>query len=224
MLDQSPRASAPPMVATKLMEWILPANIRDHLIGDLYEEFYQRQSGPSINGSPGTWFWWQSIRTVLLYMWKERGGLMAFVVSLLIFIGMTLMAMVLGGRLEMFIDWPSFLIVIPPAIAFGIAASSVQSYLSSVKFAFVDQLDVSRQEALNAVRFLKVTGTTAVYLGFITSLIGWVAMGENIKAYEFNEVFGSAFAVSVLTIMYGLMFKLICYTAEQKIQFRYLKE
>jgi flagellar motor component MotA len=224
MLDQSPRASAPPMVATKLMEWILPANIRDHLIGDLFEEFYQLQSESSTNGSPSAWFWWQSIRTLLLYIWKERGGLMAFVVSLLIFIGMTLMAMVLGGRLEMFIDWPSFLIVIPPAVAFGIAASSVQSYVSSVKLAFVDQLDVNRQEAHDAIVFLRVTGTTAVYLGFITSLIGWVAMGANIKAFEFSEVFGSAFAVSILTIMYGLMLKLICYSAEQKIQFRYLKE
>ena len=148
---------------------------------------------------------------------------MAFAVSLLIFIGMTLMAMILGGKLELFVDWPSIGIVIPPAIAFGIASSSVQSYLSSVKLAFVDQVDVPRKEALNACRFLQVTGTSAIYLGIFTTLIGWVAMAANIKADEFSEVFGSAFAVSVLTIMYGLAMKMICYTAEQKIQFRYLQ-
>ena len=147
---------------------------------------------------------------------------MAFAVSLFIFIGMTLIAMILGGRLDMFFDWPSLFIVFPPAIAFGIGSSSVQSYVSSVRLAFVDQTDVTRQEALNACRFLQVTGTTAIYLGFFTTMIGWVAMASHIKADEFTQVFGSAFAVSILTIMYGLMLKLICYTAEQKIQFRYL--
>lgn len=222
MLTSKP-IDSPPWMATRLMEWFLPANIREHLIGDMYEEFYQMLARSPNVGSANAWFWQQSIRTVLLYMWKERGCLMAFAVSLLIFIGMILMAMVLGGRLEMFIDWASFLIVIPPAFAFGIAASSVQSYLSSVKLTFVDQLDVPESEARNATRFLEVTGNSALYLGFITSIIGWVAMGANIKAYEFTEVFGSAFAVSILTIMYALILKLVCYIAEQKIQFRYLQ-
>ena len=224
MLKPSTLQIAPPLLATKLMEWILPADIREHLIGDLYEEFYQLQAEESVLISPRYWFWQQSIRSVLLYMWKERGGLMAFVVSLLIFMGITLMATILAGRIELFIDWPSILMVIPPAIAFGVASSSDQSSISSVKLAFVDQLEVSKQEALSACRFLQVTATTALYLGFFATMIGWVAMAANIKSENFSVDFGPSFAVSILTIIYGVALKLICYTAEQKIQFRYLQD
>ena len=223
MLNRTVSSNTPPKLATKLMEWLLPANIRDAIIGDLYEEFYQQQEEPSLISSSRRWFWLQSARAVLLYMWKEKGGLMAFAISLLIFIGVTLLAMILGGRMGMFMDLPSLIIVIPPAIAFGIGASSIQSYLNSVKFTFIDQLEVNKQDALNACRFLKVTGTTALYLGFFTTIIGWVSMANNIEENEFLRVIGPAFAVSILTIMYGLILKLICYTSEQKIRFRYLQ-
>lgn len=147
---------------------------------------------------------------------------MAFVVSILIFIAISGFAMVLGGGIYLFVDVPSLVIVLPPAIAFGIAASSVKAAKDSLTLAFVDQLEVDAKAAGNACGFLQITGNTALYLGAFTTLIGWVSMAANIKAEEFSTMIGPAFAVSLLTMVYALMVKLLCYTAGQKIRFRYL--
>ena len=212
----------PPKVAELILTWSLPAVIRDQLIGDLYEEFYELLEGGTDPVRAHFWFWRQSLSTTLLYLWKEKGGLMAFVVSIFIFGGITLLAMILGSELKHYWDGASFLIVIPPAIAFGIAASSIKAYKDSLSLSFVDHVEVDKRDAIGACRFLTVTGTTAMYLGFFTTMIGWVAMAANIKAEEFVDVIGPAFAVSVLTIMYGMILKVLCYTAENKIRFRYL--
>jgi len=213
---------SPPIIAEKLLAWVLPANIREQLLGDLYEEFYQMHGQENSKLGPKRWFWRQCICSALFYMWKQKGGLMAFIISILIFLAVTLMGMVLGGQLEIFIDWPSVILIFPPAIAFGIAASSMDAYKNSIRLSFVDQQMVEEKEALGACQFLTVTGNTAVFLGIFTTLIGWVAMASNIDATEFSGVFGPAFAVSVLTLLYGTMMKILCYTAEQKIRFRYV--
>ncbi|MFT5163390.1 MAG: hypothetical protein ACI9FJ_001985 [Alteromonadaceae bacterium] len=216
------QSQLPPKVAQILLHWVLPANIRDQVIGDLFEEFNLLIDDNQNVAQADYWFWQQSARTALLYLWKERGGIMAFVVSIAVFFGFSMMAMWLGGGMFMFVDIPSFLIVVPPAVAFGIAASSVKAAKEALAFAFVDQLEVDSKDAQDACRFLKVTGNTAAYLGFFTTLIGWVAMGNNISAAEFGNSIGPAFAVSILTVIYGMAVKLLCYTAEQKLQFRYL--
>jgi len=213
---------SPPKIACSLLHWALPAAIREQVIGDLCEEFGEIVEEESNQLRAQHWFWQQSIRTTLLYLWKEKGGLMAFVVSILIFSGMTAMAMYFGSGFKYYLDIPSLLLVFPPAVAFGIAASSIKAYKNSMAFAFVDQLEVDKRDAQGACHFLSVTGNSAMYMGFFTSMIGWVAMATNIKAEEFSAVIGPASAVSILTILYGMILKILCYTAENKIRFRYL--
>ena len=213
----------PPKIACAILHWTLPATIREQLIGDLFEEFDELIQEQDLKKAR-QWFWQQSIHTTLLYLWKEKGGLMAFVVSILIFGAMTALAMILGAELKYYWDWASVFIVVPPALAFGIAATSFKSYKESLAMAFVDQTSVEKKDADGACRFLRVTGNTGVLLGIFTSMIGWVAMAAKIGVEEFTTVFGPAFAVSVLTILYGLMLKILCYTAENKIIYRYLSE
>lgn len=217
----------PPKIAQKLLHWALPATIRDQLMGDLFEEFEQLH-GEQLDGEQNTltaaqiWFWRQSVSTVLFYLWKEKGGIMAFVVSLIIFVGFTLSAMLLAGGMKMFWDIPSVLIVIPPAIAFGIAASSVKAYKDSLALSFVDQLEVDKQTAQQACDFLNTTSKAGMIMGWLMTLIGWVAIGNNLKAETFAVDIGPSFAVSILTVIYGLMLKVLCDTAAKKIEFRYL--
>ncbi len=224
MSEHNERRAVPPKIAEKLLHWCLPAKIRDQLIGDLFEQFEQLHSNSDGKLLAQIWFWRQSVDTALFYLYKEKGGFMAFIVSIIILIVMTLGAMLLGGALGFYWDIPSLLIVVPPAIAFGIAASSVDAYKNSIRLAFVDQLEVDRQTAKSACHFLTVTGTSGMYLAVVMTLIGWVSMGANIKAAEFSTVIGQAFAVSILTIIYAIMLKLVCYTAAQKIQFKYLPD
>lgn len=54
-------------------------------------------------------------------------------------------------------------------------------------------------------------------MGFIGVVINAVAMASNIEPETFSGVFGSAFAVCMLTIFYALLIKALCYAAEAKI-------
>jgi len=213
---------SPHKLAYSILLFVLPAAIREQVIGDLFEEFDELIQTDRSLWAAHQWFWQQSISTALLYLWNEKGGLMAFIVSILIFGAVTLMAMLVSSGLKYYLDWPSLFLVIPPAIAFGIAASSFTAYKNSLAFAFVDQIEIDEKEAKSACQFLQVTGTSAIYMGFFTSMIGWISMATNITGDDFSQTFGPAFAVSVLTIMYGMGLKILCYTAENKIRFRYL--
>jgi len=141
-----------------------------------------------------------------------------FFFSLLLFIGLTAMAMVLGGRIWMFFDIPSLLLIFPPAIMFSVASTSWQDLKNSFSFIFKHQTDQPSNEYIKAKRSLSVMGSSAVLLGIFMTFLGWVAIANNLKAEDFETSFGSAFAVSILTLIYGCGLKLVCYVAEMKIQ------
>ncbi|MBU3023646.1 hypothetical protein [Aestuariibacter sp. A3R04] len=48
------------------------------------------------------------------------------------------------------------------------------------------------------------------------TVLGWVAMGAGITE---PAIFGPAFAVSVLTLLYAMAVKLVCYVAQQRLLF-----
>lgn len=137
-----------------------------------------------------------------------------FIFSLLFFILAMLGAMWLGGGLWLFTDLPSILIVIPPAIFFTLASTSAKSLKETLflLFGFMAKTPKACQEGLIV---LAILGNSALMLGILMTIIGWVSMAQ------FGEpaTFGPAFAVSVLTIVYGLAMKIICYVGSEKLRF-----
>ena len=121
-----------------------------------------------------------------------------------------------------FLNLPSFLVTILPAFCFGIAATSFNSFKNSVKLTISEQANVTDEDALCAIRFLKVAGNSGLWLGGIGTTIGAIAIASNMEPESFSQHFGSAFSVCVLSLLYGFCFKVICYVAEQKISFLYL--
>lgn len=198
--------------------------MREAIIGDLSEEFLQQRLPAKGKLAADLWFWKQTLLASYEYINKQPGGIMAFIFSVLIFIAITYLAMWMGGEINIYVNAPSFIITIPPAIAFGIAASSLQSMKLCLKLCISEQSRLEKTAINGALRFVKVTGNSGVYLGVIYTLVGAVAMASNIEAEVFNEVFGPAFAVCILTLFYSLMLKLLCYVAEQRIIHHYLAE
>ena len=143
-----------------------------------------------------------------------------FLVSVLVFMGFTIMGMLLAGSSSMFIDVPSFLMVVPTALLFGIGVTSLQSLKNGFSLFANDGQNFSQQEFLSAAKTFSVIGTSAIWLGASATFIGWVAMGANIEAEEFSTVIGPAFAVSILTVIYGVITKVFCYVAEQKVLYK----
>lgn len=222
-LNYSP-APEPPAIAEKILSLSLPAELREQMLGDLYEEFQQYQVPQQGLFRARCWYYWQTIQSIYVYLNKQKEGVMGFIISAIAFFAAIFMGMWFGGEISMFFDIPSLILVAPPAFMFALAATSVESMKWSIKLAISEQLDVTSKQVNNAKRFLQVLGNSAILMSLVTTLIGAVAMGSHITANEFSEVFGPAFAVCILVLYYAMIIKTLCYVACQRIEFRYQQQ
>lgn len=204
----------PPKIASQFLSWALPEDLIEPVLGDLSEEYLQRISNKQLI-SAKYWYWRQAVKSGIQFMFKTQRGFVMFIFSILLFLGFTFMAMFLAGGAIMYIDTASILTIFPPAIAFTYASTS----MNEVNRAFVLLLgnDASHNDQVyrSSKRVFSVLGNSGVLLGIFMTLIGWVAMGSQI---DDASVIGTAFSVSILTLVYGLALKMLCYVAEQKIQ------
>ena len=203
----------PPRIANKFLSWALPQSLVEPVLGDLSEEYIQRFS----DGQPlkaRLWYWRQAIKSGIQFMFKTQRGFVMFIFSILLFLGLTFMAMALGGGTGMYIDIASVLVVFPPAIAFTYASTSAHDVKIAFTTLFSGDTSQKEQDYRTSRRVFSVLGNSGLLLGLFMTFIGWVAMGSNMKDMSH---FGTAFAVSILTLIYGIALKMLCYVAEQKL-------
>lgn len=201
-----------------LLNWVLPNELKEPVLGDLEEEFISRAQINHLAAK--RWYRQQALRSAFQFLWKTKRGLMMFLLSLVVFSGLTIMALILGGGVDMFIDIPSALLVFIPSVLFAVAATSSKALTNGINALLNEEAQFDQQRLKDAQLSFKVLGQTAVLTGLFSSLIGAVAIGSNLEAEDFSAAFGPAFAVCILTLTYGFGLKTICYVAEQKLQFR----
>ena len=95
-----------------------------------------------------------------------------------------------GGDILAFIDVPSLLVVIGPVIA----SISAKHGLEGFKELF--------REGENQSKILHTMGVTAILAGAIGTMIGLVIMLGNLSD---KSALGPAFAIALLTLLYGLL-------------------
>lgn len=138
-----------------------------------------------------------------------------FIFAMLFFLSMVLMAMAMASSIYVFIDVPSFLLVIPPALIFTCGATSYRQ----VKTAFGMLINASDDYDLKICRqsqqVFRVLGNSGLMLGFFMMLIGFISMGAVMGDMEH---FGTAASVAGICVIYGLAVKLQSYIAEQKMK------
>lgn len=203
---------APPRLAEALLEKVLPVQLKEPVLGDLEEEFHQIQLSRSKQACQ-LWYWRQALITSFHYANQTQKALIMFVVSVVLFAALTLFAMELSGGVAMFVDVPSIIITLPPALAFTIAVTSVADFKRALGNLLSGHVDSLRQ-VKSSVKVFDVLGNTSLWLGGLMTLLGWVSMGSHIKEVE---VIGPAFAVSILTFMYAMGIKVVCYVAAQRL-------
>ena len=214
----NPITTQPPVWPGRFLQWALPSALKEPILGDLEEEFLSRaQINPN---AAKRWYQQQAMRSAFQFLWKTKRGLMMFIFSLVVFGGLTVMALVLGGGIDMFIDIPSALLVFIPSIVFALAATSSKTLSQGVNALLNEESQFDKQTLTNARLSFKVLGQTAILTGIFSSLIGAIAIGSHLQAGDFSTTFGPAFAVCILTLTYGFGIKTICYVAEQKLQFK----
>ena len=118
-----------------------------------------------------------------------------------------------------FLDIPSLLFVISTSIFFGIAATSWRSYWRCWTYTFGSAKRVSIHDARSVARCMNVMGNTAWKMGIIGTLIGGALLLKNLE--KINNV-NEALTIAFLTLVYGLIIKLFCYVAEQRVMNHYV--
>lgn len=73
----------PPIIAMKILELCMPSNIKDHLLGDLLEEFSERAT--TSKSMAQLWFWKQAVFALLHLSYRGNLASLAVVVNLLFF-------------------------------------------------------------------------------------------------------------------------------------------
>ena len=118
-----------------------------------------------------------------------------------------------------FLDIPSLLFVISTSIFFGIAATSWRSYWRCWTYTFGSAKRVSIHDARSVARCMNVMGNSAWKMGIIGTLIGGALLLKNLE--KINNV-NEALTIAFLPLVYGLIIKLFCYVAEQRVLNHYV--
>ena len=118
-----------------------------------------------------------------------------------------------------FLDIPSLLFVISTSIFFGIAATSWRSYWRCWTYTFGSAKRVSIHDARSVACCMNVMGNSAWKMGIIGTLIGGALLLKNLE--KINNV-NEALTIAFLTLVYGLIIKLFCYVAEQRVLNHYV--
>lgn len=204
-----------PWMAEKMFYMILPKVLRDHVLGDLQEEFYGRVFQTYGASRARWWYRGQVLKSIRYYILNRKGDIMFFLFSILVFVALSILVAFMGSGILPFINIPSIIVVIIPAFVFAIAATSIRSWMLSLKLVFIDEAHSEEKEIREASRFLSVFGNMCVAMGLFYTILGAIQMLH-------TEMIPEAFAVSFLTLFYSIGLKSILYVADQRIQNRFL--
>jgi hypothetical protein len=94
----------PPRLIEKFLHWTLPNELKVPILGDLAEEYVCLAAQTLLKAN--YWYTRQALCTSLQFLTKTKRGLIMFLLGIIIFVGMTLMAMVMSGEIMMFVNVP----------------------------------------------------------------------------------------------------------------------
>jgi chemotaxis protein MotA len=209
----------PPIISQLLLEWVLPDALQEPVLGDLQEEFIQRQH---YNRQRACWWYRrQAWSTCWHFLHQTKGDWLMFVFSMLFFIGISVWAMLMSAPDDplAFYDFISLVLIFPPAVLFAVGATSRQTLQRAIAFLFDPRPGAATQEYQQIRHFFRVMGNSGLLLGGFSTLIGVIAIAQQTNADNFSSTIGPATAVCLLTLLYGAALKTLCYIAAEKVSF-----
>lgn len=214
-----PPALQPPLLCQLLLEWVLPDELQEPVLGDLQEEFIERQQ--QSRNRACWWYRQQALSSCWHFLHQTKGDWLVFIFSVLFFIGISLWAMQVSSPADplQFYDFVSLVLIFPSALLFAVGATSRQTLQKAVAFLLNPQLGSEPITYQQIRHFFDVMGQSGLLLGFFSTLIGVVAIANAMTAENFAGSFGPATAVCLLTLLYGCALKTLCYVATQKVSF-----
>lgn len=214
----------PPMIAKSILSFFLPETLRDPILGDLEEEYALRAGDSDSLMRVNRWYWWQVLKSSCLFLWQQRGAGMAYLLSVIFFVLAIFLALVTADFGLWLISPPIIIFIVPTSLLLGIGATSSQTARNAFRLSFSSSCDHSAQTINDACRFLHVTGNqfllvagVAFFLGAIQILINFSQNPELIS----NSSHYFRIGIALIPLFYGLIFKCLFYSAEQKLLGKY---
>ena len=140
-----------------------------------------------------------------------------FLIACTAFAVIIAMACTLGGPGGMFINVPSAIIVFIPALLAAKVRLGDDSMTQMFKTLFSGNVNVSEKTKAAYQASLSTMANVAITAGWLGVLIGAVAIASNVEPQHFTQMIGPAFAVCILTILYGYIVKAFCMLADAQL-------
>jgi hypothetical protein len=138
-----------------------------------------------------------------------------FIIACFIVTGIILMTFWLGGPLGLFVNLPSLVIVLVPALIAPFIMQNKQivagAFMALFKSASLPQSYDGYKEVF------KTIDKTAMLMGWFGVVSGAIAIASTVTPDTFQDVIGPALAVMALTLLYALIIKVFCYFAILRI-------
>lgn len=203
----------PPKLATHMLMRFLPDELKEPVLGDLEEAFAKKAHSKSLI-ERRCWYWHQAFSTSFYYITQMQKVFIMLLISVLFFGLMTYLAMWLSGDVHAFFDLPSLIITLPPALLFTLGATSAGSVHRAFSVLFSGHADRAI-DVKTSVRVFDILGNVSLWIGGVMTVLGWVAIGAQLDDIT---LLGEAFAVSVLTVLYAMIIKIMCYVASERVK------
>lgn len=206
-------ALALPKFYEKILEWCLPVELQAPILGDCCEEFNSHINTLQAH----IWMLRQTLSLLFRFIFTTQKGTLMFIIAVCALLAVFAMTLFLGGEFSMYVNLPSLLIVLPPALIFAWISSPPNVFKHAFTCLFNDQSYQQLEDKDAHAAVFRVMGKTAMLMGWFGVVTGIIAMASNINSEKLIAVIGPAIAVTLLTLMYGFIIKALCYLAELKL-------
>ncbi|MEZ5492302.1 MAG: hypothetical protein R3F50_18620 [Gammaproteobacteria bacterium] len=213
-------------MAESMLSFFLPAVMREPLLGDLEEEFQFRLES-SNSSAVYRWYWAQVLKSTCLFIWIQRGAGMAFFLSVIFFLFVLGAALFTAEFGLWLVSPPVILLLVPTSLILGIGATSSQAAKNAFMLSFSESDQHSRQQIDLASRFLHVTGNQFLLVGGVAFFLGVILLLVSFSQNPLLISEGAQYArygVALLPLFYGMIFKCLFYSAEQKLAWKYQQQ
>jgi len=147
---------------------------------------------------------------------------MAFFIGLVVIVASLSVGVFAGGGptgLINFLQIPSVIIVLGPALVFLFAAAPWERVKLSLKLAFSNEAEASEEEIERACQLLNSFGVVGLLFAIIGFIVGLTLMLQDLS---YPERLGPCMAVVSTNLYYGVLLRFLCYWATIRIKNRML--
>lgn len=138
-----------------------------------------------------------------------------YIIGILIFFGLLIPTILLGGDLATFIDLPSIMIILFFTIPIIIGAGLFQDLKRSFKIVMVKKNTFSQEELEKSLLSVDLALKMIVISGAMGTILGIISILRNV---DDNSQIGPSFSVALLTFFYALFCTVIFLPIKAKIK------